>query len=238
MYNTSFYKNRHQQTVYSAKKIISLIEPTIPEIHSAVDIGCGVGTWLSVLKEKGVDRIQGIDGSWVDKTYLQIPKECFLEHDLSQKIELSEKFDLAISLEVAEHLPSSSASDFVDSLTKLSDFVLFSAAIPFQGGVGHINEQWPSYWIALFEKRGYTAVDLIRRRIWDDRHILMWYKQNILLFVHTDRKSELKLDSQIEDFVPLEVYCNYYNQLISPTIKQSLKLLSNAIKKSMQRRLK
>ena len=159
MYNTSFYKNRHQQTVYSANKVISLVEQSIPKIYSAVDVGCGVGTWLSVLKAKGVDTIQGIDGSWVDQNYLQIPEECFIEHDLTQKIELSVKFDLAISLEVAEHLPSSKADDFIDSLTKLSDFVLFSAAIPFQGGIGHINEQWPTYWIALFEKRGYIAVD-------------------------------------------------------------------------------
>lgn len=234
MYNTDFYKNRHKRTVDSAEQILGLVENIIPPIHSVVDVGCGVGTWLSVLQRKGVERIQGIDGSWVDKTYLQIPRESFLEHDLTQKIKLGEKFDLAISLEVAEHLPESNAEDFIDSLTKLSDFVLFSAAIPSQGGVGHINEQWPIYWINLYETKGYQAFDLIRRRIWMKQDIPFWYRQNTLLFVRKSRVSELKIDAKVEDFIPIEIYNEYvYDTLLNPGLKKSFQMLVKALKKSI-----
>lgn len=191
-YSPDFYKMRHQQTIYSAKTILSLVIPMLPSIRSGIDIGCGVGTWLSVLKELGVKEIQGIDGDWVDKELLAIPKEHFLIADLTQKIEMNRRFDLAISLEVAEHLPPASARNFIRSLVSLSDFIVFSAAIPFQGGTNHLNEQWPEYWAAIFAENGYMGLDLIRKAIWNDRQIPVWYRQNVLLYIRKERKEDLK----------------------------------------------
>jgi hypothetical protein len=192
-YNHNFYKNRNQKTVYSAKTILSTIIDVLPEIKSAVDLGCGVGTWLSVLKEIGLEDIQGFDGPWVEKDLLEIPVENFQAIDLVKPIKLERKFNLAISLEVAEHLPPDAAKMFVDSLVNLSDFILFSAAIPLQGGKNHLNEQWPDYWADIFKEQGYVVLDFIRRRIWNDQNIPTWYRQNILLFVRQERMKDLKI---------------------------------------------
>jgi len=195
-YLTKFYENRHQKTLYSAQTIISHIFQIVPTINSVVDLGCGVGTWLSVFKDKGVNDILGIDGDWVDKNLLKIPLEYFQSAELNRAIRLNRKFDMAISLEVAEHLPPECAHIFVNSLVKLSDIVVFSAAIPEQGGKNHINEQWPDYWVKLFCDNGYVVLDVIRSQVWNDDKILSWYKQNILLFIKEEKKNKLLLSPQ------------------------------------------
>lgn len=182
-YSRSTYLDRHQRTLYSANAVLSTILERLPTIRSAVDVGCGVGTWLSVLRAQGISDVMGIDGSWVDSNLLEIPQDCFQQLELDKEdIRISKRYDLAISLEVGEHLPPERAEHFVRSLTQLSDCVLFSAAIPFQQGTGHVNEQWPSYWIRLFSEQGYNAYDFIRPAIWNDEKIPFWYRQNILVF--------------------------------------------------------
>src|SRR4249920_1583207 len=136
-YKDKFYGNRDAQTAHAARTILGLTLELLPPVHSAVDVGCGVGTWLSVLRERGVATVRGFDGAWVREDRLTIPRDSFVAADLTQRIPESGKFDLAISVEVAEHLPPASAETFVDSLVGLSDFVVFSAAIPHQGGKHH-----------------------------------------------------------------------------------------------------
>lgn len=154
--------------------------------QSVTDLGCGTGSWLSVFKQNGVKRVLGIDFSKIDTATLQIDRKEFLKSDLTKDIPVHTEFDLACSLEVAEHLPASAAETFVDSLTKLAPVVLFSAAVPFQGGTHHINEQWPEYWEKLFRNRGFRAVDCIRQRVWINENVAYWYAQNLLLFVSAD----------------------------------------------------
>ena len=98
---------------------------------------------------------------------------------------LGRTFDLVQTLEVAEHLDEASADTFVDSLARHGDTILFSAAIPGQGGTHHVNEQWPSYWAEKFARAGYTAYDVIRPRIWADPQVQVWYRQNMLLFARS-----------------------------------------------------
>lgn len=155
--------------------------------QSVVDVGCGLGTWLAVFGENGVADVVGVDGDYVDPARLEIPPVSFVAHDLSRSLRLDRRFDLALSLEVAEHLPPRCAATFVDSLTALAPFVLFSAAIPFQGGTNHVNEQWPDYWAALFEARGFAPVDCFRRHVWGNDDVEWWYAQNTLLFVEEGR---------------------------------------------------
>ncbi len=206
-YLNDFYVGRHERTVYSANTILTLLLQKIPAINSAIDLGCGVGTWLSVLYEKGVNEIKGLDGGWVDRNLLAIPANCFEHVDLSQTIKPQKKYDLAISLEVAEHLPPGKAKEFVVSLTELSDFVLFSAAIPFQGGKNHFNEQWQSYWVGLFREADYIVYDFIRPKIWNDNQIPVWYRQNILFFVKRNKASisNLEADGLNADGMPLNI---------------------------------
>jgi hypothetical protein len=61
--------------------------------------------------------------------------------------------------------------------------VLFGAAIPGQGGVSHVNEQWPSWWRAKFAARGYEAFDVFRSRAWTTPGVAWWYRQNTFLYV-------------------------------------------------------
>lgn len=236
-YKSKFYRARHQSTALSAETILSIVINKLPEVSSTVDFGCGVGTWLSVLKEKGVKEILGLDGAWVEEKFLEIPQKNFQRADFEQRIKLEKKYDLAISLEVAEHLRSKYAETFIDNLTNASDFILFSAAIPFQGGKNHVNEQWPSYWENLFNHKGYIVLDCIRKEVWNEKNISTWYRQNTLLFIKKERIKDLNLSerdiqncsrSQI-DLVHPEMFLSKMHQMY--TIKGSWKSFRRAVRK-------
>ena len=143
-----------------------------------------------MFKERGVTRAKGIDGNYVNKNILLIPKEDFKSIDLEKdEFKTSIKYDLAICLETAEHVSQEREHHLLDILTKSADIVLFSASIPYQGGTGqgHVNEQWQSYWIDKFLKRDFVAIDCIRRRIWNKKEIFYFYRQNMFLFVKRDK---------------------------------------------------
>ncbi len=124
-----------------------------------------------------------MEGPWLDANHLVIEKDEFEHADLTKPLEFKVKFDLAITLEVSEHVIKNKADVFLDNLTKASDVVLFSAALPNQGGVDHVNEQWPTYWIEKFLQRGFKVYDIIRPAVWNNEEVKLWYKQNALLFV-------------------------------------------------------
>jgi hypothetical protein len=154
---------------------------------SVIDVGCGEGIWLSVARQHGISRVKGVDGDYVNRERLAIPADQFVAHDLTKSFSDGNRYDLVMSLEVAEHLPESAAAGFIDTLTGLGDVVLFSAAIPFQGGLDHIHLRWQSYWAGLFSDRGYAAVDVLRPVIWEDERISFWYRQNTLLYVRREK---------------------------------------------------
>ena len=234
-YESYFYANRYQQTVAAAGRILDLVLPRLPPIRSAVDVGCGVGAWLSVLQEKGVADIVGVDGAWVDDKLLKIPVEKFQRADLSGPLNLERKFDLAICLEVAEHLPPDRAEGFVAELAEAADFVLFSAAIPFQGGYGHLNEQWQTYWVDLFARQGFTVRDWVRPRLWTDTSIPVWYRQNLLLFVAEHRLPELAPapDGVVDAALPLDLVHpkDYLSKVDPESLRLGLAVFRRAWKK-------
>lgn len=180
-----FFEDRDQFTRTAAETVAPLVLALYP-VRSVIDLGCGVGTWLSVFIRHGVEEIRGIEGQAVDSQLLQIPVSSFEQHDLTQPLMVDRTYDLAISLEVAEHLPPDSSADFVKTLVGLAPVVLFSAAIPNQGGISHINERPATYWSQQFARHNYVTIDAIRRRIWNRDDIKAWYRQNILLFAHQD----------------------------------------------------
>jgi SAM-dependent methyltransferase len=180
-YAGRYYDILDATSLRSARRVVPRVMDLVRPAR-VVDVGCGRGGWLRVFLEHRVAEVLGVDGDWVDPAGLHIPGESFQHWDLRQPLEITGTFDLAVSLEVAEHLPAASADGFVDALTSLAPVVLFSAAIPHQGGVGHVNEQWPEYWAERFARRGFAAVDVLRREIWDDPDVAWWYAQNLLLF--------------------------------------------------------
>ncbi|PWT85168.1 MAG: hypothetical protein C5B57_03460 [Blastocatellia bacterium] len=180
-YTDEFFAGHLEGSRRSARLIVPLIVDLVRP-RRVVDVGCGRGTWLAVFRDHGAEEILGIDGEYVDRQHLEIAAHEFVACDLSSPIAVDRRFDLVVSLEVAEHLPEGSADAFVEFLTRLAPVVLFSAAIPCQGGTNHVNEQWPDYWASRFEHRGYRTYDYIRDRIWDNPDVECWYAQNILLF--------------------------------------------------------
>ena len=179
IYNEDFFKGQAGASLLAAQVVVPILIDALSP-NTVVDVGAGSGTWLSVFRQHGAD-VHAIEGDWVRSIDTQIPKERYTFHDLERPFTLAPKFDLCLSLEVAEHLPESSADGFVESLSTLSDCIVFSAAIPEQGGVNHVNEQWPSYWAKKFERHGYAVHDVIRPIIWREA-IKPWYRQNMLLF--------------------------------------------------------
>ena len=185
VYNSGFYEGLREGSRSSARRVVPEILRLVP-IKSVVDVGCGVGTWLRVFQDCGITDFLGVDGDYVDKSSLEVPSDRFTPYDLQKPFHLDRTFDLAVSLEVAEHIPPERADDFVDSLVRLAPVLMFSAAIPFQNGNNHLNEQWPDYWAEHFRRRGYLPVDCIRRKVWSDPEVEPWYAQNTLVFVKED----------------------------------------------------
>jgi SAM-dependent methyltransferase len=185
LYSDSFFDHQSAGSLATARVILKELTDFAP-IRSIVDVGCGVGPWLRAALELGVDRVTGLDGDYVDRGRLLVEPSLFVPCDL-EKDRLDQavgfvRFDVAISLEVAEHLSAERARSFVAELCRLSDLFLFSAAIPGQGGSNHINEQWPDYWAALFEQHGCACFDVVRPRVWHRDECEWWYLQNALLF--------------------------------------------------------
>ena len=185
IYNQEFYLDERESSSLSALSVIDQVL-TYLRPESVVDVGCGVGSFLKVFKDKGITTILGIDGPWVDRNSLLIQKDEYISQDLSQRFRLNRRFDLVISLETAEHISSESAYIFIDNLTNLGDVILFSAAIPFQGGEHHVNLQWPEYWYRLFSKRGFVYVDCIRDKLWNNPNVSYYYAQNSIFYVKRD----------------------------------------------------
>jgi len=181
-------KYEHTASVHNFSAALEIVPELIKlcQPASVVDVGCGIGTWLKVFMDYGVETVLGIDGDYLDKGQLVIDESLFLPKDLEQPLQLDQKFDMVISLEVAEHLHFDSANVFIDSLCDLGNFVVFSAAIHNQGGQNHINEQAPDYWTQKFEDRGYKMFDVLRPLFWNNEKVNWWYKQNIMIFCCND----------------------------------------------------
>jgi SAM-dependent methyltransferase len=182
IYTREFFLDQRTDALTSARHVVPIVMDLVAP-RSVVDVGCGVGAWLAAFAEHGVVDFVGLDGGYVDRSALMIPPNRFLGCDLEVPIELDRRFELAVSLEVAEHLPEQSARTFVRSLTQLAPVILFGAAVPGQGGTRHVNEQWPSYWAARFAEHDFLPVDALRPLIWENDEVAWWYAQNTLLFV-------------------------------------------------------
>jgi SAM-dependent methyltransferase len=183
-FDEKFYDSQADGSYNSALAVLPIIDELIHP-RSVLDVGCGVGTWLKVWKENlGVEDVIGIDGDYVSRESLRIPQNLFDGRDLKLPFDLGRKFDLAMSVEVGEHLPIGSAGTLVDNLVKHADLVVFSSANLQQRGTYHINEQPPEFWAKLFTERNYVPVDIIRDEIWNDDRVEWWYRQNIIVYTN------------------------------------------------------
>jgi glycosyltransferase involved in cell wall biosynthesis len=168
---------------YAATVVMNILDGLM-QIESVLDLGCGLGTWLEVcLSTKHGRQVLGVELEEFPTNDLRVEPWRILNASLAEPINLHRRFDLVLCLETAEHLAPGAASSLVKTCTGHSDVILFSAALPGQGGLHHVNEQLPEYWANLFQERGFEAIDLLRPLIWNDRQVPVWYRQNMLLFV-------------------------------------------------------
>lgn len=149
--------------------------------RSAVDVGCGTGVILALLAERGV-TVRGVEGSRHAIAASPVA-EHIVRANLERGVPNLGRFDLAICIEVAEHLPQRAAPALVEGLTTMSDRVLFTAAVPGQGGTHHVNEQPRQFWLDLFRRQGFGESPLTECLRGDVRHIPEpeWMAQNLML---------------------------------------------------------
>lgn len=177
----------YRDSYNNAKKIFKYLLENGIKIDSAIDIGGGTGAWLKALQDLNNARILTVDNSKYDRKGIIEESEFFecdiTTMDINKIINTYGRFNIAITIETAEHIDEKYADKFVDNLCCVSDVIMFSAAIKFQGGNGHVNEQRQSYWAEMFKKRNYYPIDCIRSHFWYDVDIHYHYKENCILYV-------------------------------------------------------
>jgi SAM-dependent methyltransferase len=192
-YDAGFYERQVDGSARSAAVILPIIHRLLAPA-SVIDVGCGQGAWLAAAAALGATTLTGVDGPWVDRARLRHPGIRFMPVDIAGGEAIPvERHDLCISVEVAEHLPAQRAPAFVDALCAASDAVLFSAAVPHQGGTDHVNERRASYWAGLFAARGFECLDVVRGEVWDDARVEWWYRQNVLVFARRGSTAHARL---------------------------------------------
>jgi hypothetical protein len=190
-YDEKFMGYTSTSSQYAAGKIIPLLRRSL-KVASVADIGCAQGVWLKIWQDAGVNEIRGVDGDYVQGANLKIAPELFTSADLSKSLDLGRKFDLVQSLEVAEHIERKYADQFVQNLASHAEkYILFSAAVPGQGGEYHVNEQPYEFWRGRLERHGFEAYDFLRPLILHDRRISFWYRYNCILYVRIEHKADL-----------------------------------------------
>lgn len=146
---------------------------------SMLDVGCGTGAMCNLARKLGVDAV-GVD---------KIAREPDSVHDLRLPLNLGRTFDLVISLEVAEHIPTENSGIFLNSMTShvsRGGRLIFSAAPPNQPGNGHVNLKQPYYWRSMIDERGLSYQDEFTARLrlawqWVPAP-MMWLVGNVQVF--------------------------------------------------------
>ena len=207
VYSTDFYDYIDAGSRASAQVVARLLLGEM-KVKSLLDVGSGHGAWAAEWIKAGVGDVVAVDGDYVRRDQLAIPADKFVAHDLATPLDLGRRFDLVQSLEVAEHLPAASAAGFIGNLVRHGDVILFSAAVPHQGGEHHVNEQPPQYWRALFASHGYEVFDWVRPHLAGQRQVKAWYRFNSFIYANAagrKRLSKAILAAQVPGDQPLRI---------------------------------
>jgi SAM-dependent methyltransferase len=229
MYSSEFYARQVDGSARSASVVVPLLLSMLP-VKSVIDVGCGVGPWAAEFAANGVPDVWGVDGDYVARCNLRIPPDRFLARDLTKPLHFDRTFDLAVCLEVGEHLPESRARGLVSELTSLAPCVLFSAAVPGQGGTNHINEQYLSYWSAIFQEHAYQGIDKIRPQVLGNPAVDWWYQQNIVMFLAPNHPL---LTKDFPKPLPI-IHQQLYESVQRPTIGSLLRAFPGAVSRSFR----
>ncbi|MFH1202704.1 MAG: methyltransferase domain-containing protein [Candidatus Omnitrophota bacterium] len=187
IYDDQFFNHNLKTNIPIAKDLVDILYNYFhPE--SVVDVGCGTAEYLAEFNRLGI-KIKGYEGSPAALKKAMVSGNFIQLADLREKIKSDERYDLALCLEVAEHIESRYSKILVDNLASLSDTIIFSAAIPGQGGHFHINEQPHEFWIGLWQERNYILrkdiIEALKEQM-RERGILWWYTANLMVFLKSE----------------------------------------------------
>lgn len=232
-YPQGFFSAEVAPSSSSAERMVPVLQDLYAPA-SVVDVGCGLGHWLAAFRSRGVADVLGLDGGYVPLGRLAIPASSFRVVDLERPPVLERRFDLALCLEVGEHLPAESAASLVQLLVSASDTVVFSAAVPGQGGQHHVNEQWQSYWAGLFRQHGFEPLDDVRRALWSDPNVQPYYLQNCLTYVPAGAAAGRQVD--LIDIVHPRLFLESSHAAhMSP--RALVRALPSSLKRTLRRRV-
>jgi SAM-dependent methyltransferase len=186
VYDTAYFQNDvDAPALKSAGTIVStVVEELAP--RSVIDVGCGTGALLATFRDAGCD-VKGLEFARAAIAICQKRGLDVQQFDIvTGRYVLDRKYDVATSLEVAEHLPEHAADRYVHLLTRLSWTVVFTAATPGQGGTDHRNEQPVEYWVERFARYGHELDEALTRRWranWEaSGQVQSWYYNNLMVF--------------------------------------------------------
>lgn len=206
MYDDTFFRYIKEGATGSAQAVVPLVLGQ-SKISSILDVGCGAGAWLAEYHRRGVPACVGVDGDYVPRSSLLIPASAFVPLDITKTFDLGRQFDLVQCLEVGEHIPPGASEALVDNLVRHGKLVLFSAAIPGQGGENHVNERPYEFWRALFAVHGFRPYDSVRPSLRRQDSVEPWYRHNIILYVADGFRESLSDEvarTRIPDDAPIQ----------------------------------
>jgi SAM-dependent methyltransferase len=154
-YNPWLFRHFHERAVANAPGVIRAIDAVFPHRVRLLDVGAGSGAFAAEAQRRGKHVVACEHSRAGRKMAGRQGVRCHpfdLERD--PPVALSGSFDLALCLEVAEHLPEHLGVRLVRFLSVAAPVVVFSAAQPGQGGTGHVNERPKAHWIDAFASAG------------------------------------------------------------------------------------
>ncbi len=155
LYASSFFQEWGRDNlpyVASARTITKVLYDNFHP-QRLIDIGCGCGVYSHLFAQKGV-QVVALDG-------VRPPPDCGFGvdiqiRDLTEPVENEwGDFDLALCLDVGEHIPVEQSNTFLENITRFADTLLLSCAPPNQGGTHHVNEQPKRYWVKRLAEHGF-----------------------------------------------------------------------------------
>ena len=230
VYDETFFRYIQDGSTRSAEVIVPLVIDHLPA-SSVLDVGCGRGAWLAEYRRAGIPKYVGVDGDYVTESSLLVPPSTFVPRDIVHDFDLGERFDLVQCLEVGEHIPTNASRALVQNLVRHGNVVLFSAAVPGQGGENHINEQPYEFWRMLFAEHQYAPYDFLRPMLRGNSTVEPWYRNNIILYVADKAQTSLSPSiaaTKIADDKPIR-------DVSSVTYRLRKRILANLSAESLSR---